>query len=1648
MKMKRALRRHALFVVLWLAAFAATAQTPGSSVILIGDTASMTPSTILPLQAFNATTSQQLITASEMNGPALITGLDLYCTYASSSAGHGTATIYLGHTFKENLSSGMAAYGARFEQVSTETFACTTGWNHFEFDSAFFYNGVDNLVLMICATGSSSSILTFGACSTNSQECSRYVSYPQPELPSYLNTTPVQYRNVMRIHTKPANVSRCPAPTMWCDSVGADAVRVVWSPGYQDTSWMVRCVTEGDTAWHSSGLVWGDTTYTMTGLSPNTRYEFRLTAFCTDTETTIVKHIETTCIPDTLPYRQDFEGGVTNCWVRSGVSLVSSQHHNGSRSMRMYANSLAVLPPFNIPPDSLELQFWLLNSLTGSAGRYALGVAVGMIVDPEDMTTFTPIDTITVTGSQGWQSAIVGFGGYARDMGRIALKSTSSTLDYLFIDDVQVNRIPFCPTITGVTVDGVTDTSATVHWTDTGAAYYEVAYGAEGFVPDTAMVLTDYGADSVVLTGLDPYTRYDVYVRPECYQFPANWSPVQIFRTKCSLLDTLPLVENMDSYATGTKATDFPCWRGQVTANTCVVNSSSALPAHSGSRILRWDQSYSSYGIQHASLPAIDTAVYPINTLQVEFWGMGYAYNRSTPYLIVGVMTAPDDMGTFQAVDTVAITHNYMEHYVVSLEDFRGVGNFITLVDYSPSASQYWQAYLDDITVRELPSCPAVNNVTITGITDHSATLTMDSTRNAEAWQVCADTVGASPTGLPLSVWNSPTGTVTLDPTTTNYFWARVLCMKGDTSEWFGPMSIEPGVWNMRANHADTMSLCGVTLYDDGGADGSPMTNQNSTLTILPSEAGQLVSVSGSCYRGSTYTAVLEIYDGDGTMLWSRAGNENNFWHSTLTFGPVTSSTGPLTVHYTTDGLNGANDFLEMQIDCIPDTCVVKRLRTDTSVPETDTTIAVTWDCNGASLYEVEYGPVGFSLGSGTSVTTGSNHFAIVGLHSLDRRDIYVRSICGAGDTGGWCHATFQAQPCPEAVYRDNYGPNLGHLYQSVSPIGMNSAQYCYTQTIIDSAYLAGLEEGITAMAVHPYSMAIEKSQADITVYLANVSDTAFSSTFILPDSQHVFIKVLDSANFNHGLDTGWMVMPFDRPFLWDGHSNVLVAALHNGSVESDGSRAYYNVHEHRRNATCYTTESQPIDIDSVTTCYAHRYVGDIRLFSNLCHTVICAAPAIDSTTGDYETATVAWHGDGSDYQVRISPDMGGTGIVSTTANTYTFTGLQPATTYQLFVRQDCTGDYLDYSNWDTAVFTTDAFNCLPPTDLAVTNIGHETATFSWTADGPCRLRVWDADGHDWLFDNVQPPLGVNVLVSGSAYHAAVGSRCGSDWQIVGEWGDSVAFATLDCLPPADFAVSALTDNSVTLSWTADNPCYLRVWDSENVVWHYDSVTAPFHITPLAEGTTYYASISNRCGSRPSPVLIWSDTLSFFTACYPVVGLHVEDATAHSIGVAWDADSNAQGYLLQYGVHPYSIAEGADSIVMGNSCQIEGLAPSTAYDIYVRTQCFDNWYAEDYTPIINVFTLQETGIAAADYPGSHFTLTPNPARSLLTVVIDDLCPKAVLTLHDAAGREVRHLTLATPATTVLDLAELPSGIYFVTLTTPAGSAVKKLVKGR
>ena len=87
---------------------------------------------------------------------------------------------------------------------------------------------------------------------------------------------------------------------------------------------------------------------------------------------------------------------------------------------------------------------------------------------------------------------------------------------------------------------------------------------------------------------------------------------------------------------------------------------------------------------------------------------------------------------------------------------------------------------------------------------------------------------------------------------------------------------------------------------------------------------------------------------------------------------------------------------------------------------------------------------------------------------------------------------------------------------------------------------------------------------------------------------------------------------------------------------------------------------------------------------------------------------------------------------------------------------------------------------------------------------------------------------------------------------------------------------------------------------------------------------------------------------------------------------------------------------------------------------------------------------QHNGVDAVD-GRTRFTLTPNPARTAVTVTIAEPTGKAVdVAVMDAAGRRVRSMTFCGTSAS-MDMRGLAAGSYIVTLTTSEWTATQRLL---
>ncbi|MBQ0159964.1 MAG: fibronectin type III domain-containing protein, partial [Bacteroidales bacterium] len=332
-----------------------------------------------------------------------------------------------------------------------------------------------------------------------------------------------------------------------------------------------------------------------------------------------------------------------------------------------------------------------------------------------------------------------------------------------------------CPKPVQVSVTDLNATQATISWVDTNASvssWMFYWYPSDTIANIDSMLLND---TSYTLTSLYPNTAYTVLVASMCSANEMSIPRAKIFVTPCLPIehDSLPYSYGFEGTGTGTDAPIDNCWTKGVEGSTTPYPYPSTSYAHSGSASL-YMYSYSTVR-DWASLPQFEDSV---NTLQISFWAKrsGTSYDG---WISVGVMSDPNDPATFERIALVQPTPGTTDwcYFEIPLAGYHGTGSFITIMNDVPPAGAYSYnyVYVDDVTVDELPTCIAVDNLR----TEYAGTDTL-----VIAWTPLGDesqwlvNVGSTE----YTVFDSTITLTDLNPATGYQITVYALCDGDDTS--------------------------------------------------------------------------------------------------------------------------------------------------------------------------------------------------------------------------------------------------------------------------------------------------------------------------------------------------------------------------------------------------------------------------------------------------------------------------------------------------------------------------------------------------------------------------------------------------------------------------------------------------------------------------------------------------------------------------------------------------------------------------------------------------------------------------------------------------------------------------------------------------
>lgn len=307
------------------------------------------------------------------------------------------------------------------------------------------------------------------------------------------------------------------------------------------------------------------------------------------------------------------------------------------------------------------------------------------------------------------------------------------------------------------------------------------------------------GLDTII-DGLQAGTIYYARIRQICKGGETEYSPIDTALTECSAITDEVWYESFDMMTTGSKTSAEPamCWDllkangigiSASTANYIYVTTTAAY-VHTPNKALYFQNDGASNA--YVILPEIAD----LSTKRITFYH-SYSSVRSSGKFVVGYITDIADESTFVAIDTVS--HGALDktpaRVALSLEMFPvGVNARLAIAYCGGTKTAY--AGIDDITIEPIPTCLAVENLSISGITGTSAVASFSAHTNADHYEVLAATQ-ALDVNWKLTVADSakivfyernlalPQCSITnLLGSTGYYVYARVACGESEYGDW------------------------------------------------------------------------------------------------------------------------------------------------------------------------------------------------------------------------------------------------------------------------------------------------------------------------------------------------------------------------------------------------------------------------------------------------------------------------------------------------------------------------------------------------------------------------------------------------------------------------------------------------------------------------------------------------------------------------------------------------------------------------------------------------------------------------------------------------------------------------------------------------
>lgn len=623
----------------------------------------------------------------------------------------------------------------------------------------------------------------------------------------------------------------------------------------------------------------------------------------------------------------------------------------------------------------------------------------------------------------------------------------------------------------------------------------------------------------------------------------------------------------------------------------------------------------------------------------------------------------------------------------------------------------------------------------------------------------------------------------------------------------------------------------------------------------------------------------------------------------------------------------------------------------------TTNSVTLNWDGSPTETNVVEWGPVGFTQGSGTFVTVTGTTVVISGLTENTNYEYYIRRTCMADNSVIWLGKYKFKTACNTFVgpFSENfssvatgsstnqtlpdcwsfYDGGSGYGYVGTTALATPKSFQMYTADLVNPYILISPETQNLGDGNYRVKFNARSGTAGQTLIFGTMSNPLDASTFT------------PLQTFNLPTTYNVNTSPFFIVYLPAGTNDYF--AFKHGQVAS--STIYIDDIFYELNPSC----PEPVNL------YANKD------FSNMTANLTWQGPA-NLTNNNFE---IEW---GEAGFVQGSPD--GTLVTSTTLNT-TISNLVMGESYSYYVRRMCG---TENSVW-VGPYTFDMNYCIPvqPNSFSVDYLGVTNVTIESVSVDPVPTVMY--------VDYTSEVLSFNA---GELVNASITLNTDDD----GEGYDYPTHIWVDLNQDGLFESNEIVFSGIA---PATSP---TIFDISFVVPNEgENLTGDYRIR-----------IATADSGQNTPKPCYSGSYSYIfdfeaTIVFPCIqpsNVNFVDVGYEYVVLDWEGQGNSN-FELEYGVTGFVPGTGTTILNVTKPYTLEGLTPGTTYDFYIRKKC-----GEVYS---------DWSIVATTYV---FCDTPEPTgESSQTLVSDDTLSQLVINGVNIKFYADPGLTIELPASTAL-----------------------------